>query len=206
MGLANGDKIRASIFSSIFGQRIILTRVYDFIGAGLPGQTVPEALFEAGKLLFDNGANDVLDKYIACMPTNLSIDFWRMQVIKPTRSVLVDEVVAGTGGYGDVATTANTAGTITFRTDFAGRNQVSTVHVGPLPVNAFDNGALNNLYRTALAGLGDVLDQGIDGALFIGGILAPIILHPDGTKDNIFSHVVGTKVRTMRRRTVGYGE
>lgn len=205
MGLASGSILQGSLWSSVFGQRIIVTRHYRFDGAGIPGQTIPEALDEVQKLLYNNGLNDVLDKYLACMPTNVNVDFSRVQVLRPTRSVLFDTLIAEPGTWGAACTTANLAGTVTSRTFFSGRNQVSVTHVGPVAPNAYATGLLTNDYRTALDDFGDAFDNPVDGALTIGGILWPCILHPDGTTNDLLSHVVGTTLRTMRRRNVGQG-
>lgn len=206
MGLSNNDVLQCSFRMSIYGQRLLIVRHLLFQGAGLQNQTIPEALEVLADGLVLNNNLDWFDKIRPALPSNLSVDSFRTQRVRPERSVMHEKIIAQGGTYGTAAKTANIAAGLTFRTAKGGRNQVSTVHFGPVPDMAYENGRLLQTYVNVLAEVGDILTQPIDFTVGLGGIMYPCILHRDGNTDIIRSHVVQNTLRTMRRRTVGVGE
>jgi len=201
-----GDLVQLSWRGTCFNQRVLMVRNFRVTGSGgspqPTGQTLAQIIdaVEPG-----TGSQPISDAYLACLTANYTLNAIRAQVVRPDRSAFVERSYndAGTGGAG---TLSNTMGAITFRTANAGRNQVSTIKVGPLPAAFTIAGDVAAAGRAFLASLADFLQ-----APFVVNppaiTLSPIIWHAPGlTYDAIINYTVQPQARVMVRRTVGRGE
>lgn len=201
------DIVMMQWWGRIFEQRVLLTRTFVVKGTVNPGDTTVQSLQHILDFTKATGLGTSLtDQIMNNLPSNYAMDFLRAQVVAPTRSVLVDQPqTTVTGGWGTATETTNLQGAITFRTDFGGRNQVSTIKVGPLPTDAAADGLLEASYKAELADTALRLTEVIP--IVAGGFeLYPVIWHrPGATYNYIRTAVTQDQVRTMRRRTVGLG-
>jgi len=192
-----------------FGQRIMLTHHY-IVEETPAGLQVAQACSE----LIDGvragaGGDDLIDSdYRACLPPQYTLEHIVAQSVLPRyrRAVYVSGSI---GAHAADTETANQAAVITLQSDFAGRDQVSNKHIGPIPqdVTVQDEGNLTVAYKTLL----DTLMVGLLSAVTqIGGTLVfkPVIFHSTGVvnHDILSAGYVQETIRVMRRRTVGQGE
>jgi len=207
MAVAANDIFAVAAIGQYEGQRIMLTHTY----------TVLSVTGSIGELSFTTSVLDALrgagggDKYETlyrdCLPPQYTLLRWVAQKVRPTRFQyqIVTRNVAGL--HAADTETGNLAAAVTFRTVLAGRSEVGTKHIGPLPmdVSVTDNGLLTAAYKAKL----ELLAQAMETNIVMAGVgtLAPCIQHPvpPGSYTLIFNHVIGDTVNVMRRRTVGRG-
>ncbi len=193
-------------------QRILLTHHYQITAITPPVTYDNAALVLATALRGGVGGGDLVEsKYLACLPDTYELDFIRVQKVKPIRLVVKDTLRGVPGTHVDGADTGNLAATITLRTDFAGREQVSVKHIGPIPTSDTVNqlGELSAAFKVTLQTLGTALLQSWSD--LVGGLtFTPVILHPTDIDppdtDELKSGIVGQQTRVMRRRTLRFGE
>lgn len=205
MALELNDVVLVSFRGLCFGQRIILTHTYRIDAVNDPGQTVVQDLTDILTAIDVGGGDAVVPSYLACLPPQYQLTQLRAQRIYPIRSAYVPITKALAGTHEAPATVANDAAAITLRTDYAGRNQIATKHIGPIPDDASSAGLLIAGYKTLLSTLATKLLLTIDfGA---AGQATPGIYHRSTNGfDAVESYILGDQSRTQRRRTVGVGE
>lgn len=206
MPVATGDLIQVSWRGVAFGQRIMLVRNYRVTGSGGLAQPTSQTLGQIIDAIQVGGDVDITAPYLACLPVQYSLQTIRVQVIKPIRSAMAERSYALAGTNANAATTANIQAAITFRTANGGRNQVSTIKVGPVSTLNALNGLITNGFAGTLSGLATAMMQTI--SVDPPGItITPIIWHaPGDTYDAIVSSIIQPQARVMVRRTVGRGE
>lgn len=207
MPLAPDDVVRISFRGFCFNQRIILDLTY-LTTVGVPGQPTDTTLLSVLDAV-QLAPTDIRTAYLACLPPQYELTEIRAQRVFPTRDAYVSFFpAAGTvGTNANNATVSNDAAAITRRTPLAGRNQVSTLKIGPAPDAVSVAGRLTNAYGTLLATLaGLTITTVVDAASTAQ--LAPVIANKDGMVGARFlrSYRVGLFSRVNRRRTVGIGE
>lgn len=208
MASAVNDRYRVAAVGTCFGQRIMLTHAY-----AITTQTIGASDAVATTALLDQmragGGGDVWETlYRACLPPEYILDYWYVQKDEPVRVRAAKVTRSVPGTHASNCFTANQAATITFNAALAGRANLSTKHIGPLPgaTNVSADGVLNPLYTAKLQALAVGMKQQVVAG--IGGIVwSPVIAHPApaGSWTLIVDNIVGTTVNTMRRRTVGRG-
>lgn len=207
MPVSPGDTMKLTFRGTCFGQRIIYDLAYEC--------TVGNAVMTTGQVLQETinqvtavGANNILTNLRNAMPPQWSLDEIRAQIISPQRSAFLSNGFAGFVGLNvGAATAAARQGAITRRTDFSGRNQISTLKVGPIPDNASAAGLLTVPYQTLL---------GLMGTDSIKGLLLPVstvqwvstILSPSGLSlgRRLSNFFIQPQSRVLVRRVVGRGE
>jgi len=210
MSVAANDIFQVTAVGQCFGQLIMLTHYYAVTatGGGISEATASNELID--KIRAGGGGADVWETaYTNVLATEYTLDYWRAQKIAPVRYVgaIQNRGIAGTSGHG--ALTANTQGSVTFRTVLSGRDQVATKHVGPLGNTAtvMEGGLLKAATQAALVTLATAMRQVI--VITAGGTtFEPCIFHkaPPGSYTLINSALVGDTTRVQRRRTVGLGK
>lgn len=203
--LLTADRVLVTINGTLFGQRIMST--FGYVVESQTGSNQDDDAFTAlrNKLCELGG---LVDKYLACLPSQyVKGQIW-IQDIQPTRIVkrVFTNIAAGATS-GEVAETANIAGTILRRGDFANRRNVSVLHLpSPTTVNWIDQGNFTVQALTAYQALADkiILDQATTVPVVN---YAPSILPKTaaGLPVPITSANAQDIVRTMHRRTVGLG-
>jgi hypothetical protein len=179
------------------------------VTVGNAGVTTRNGLAAINATFDGGGAADPIVSYLACLPAQYRLDEVRSQVIQPVRSAYTDLQFAGgkPGTHVGPATVACDSAAIVRRTILAGRDQVSTLKVGPCPDGASAAGILTDAYAALLGVFGSAtITTFIAGATQL--TLVPTILTPDGTHNfrDLESFHVGVASRVMRRRVVGIGE
>lgn len=207
MGLLANDivQVRWNVFSQ--GQAIMLVRTFKLVGGGgNPANDVINDLNDITDSLKPGGATPITTAVLNCLPSNAQINSLTAQAIYPTRSAQWEEGLTGqTGLWDGTANVPNNAGVIVFRTELAGRDQVSLAHVGPMPTNGAVAGILTVDYVAALLALANQLVTTIEIAGFEGN-LRPVIYHrSNNTSTQLINVTIRNTSRVMRRRTVGLG-
>lgn len=209
MAVAPNDLFLLQAFGTCFNQRIMLTHWY-YVGS------VPGTAFEA------QAANDLIDQvraggggdqwetdYRNVLPPDYVLNEWRCQKVAPVRYRVQRQTRNVAGLHADSTEATNQAATISFTTLLAGRDQIATKHIGPIPQGAAVqvNGEVNGAYKTLLGTLAFEMLQPIVGPV-TGAVFIPCIAHktPFGSFTQIVQHQEGDTLRTMRRRTVRVGE
>lgn len=209
MTIAVGDLIRVAAVGSCFGQRIMMTHNYGVQQITGP-QPEADVCNELLNELRGGGGGDLYEStYLSCLPVDYTLVRWVVQKTNPVRYAYfhVDRNTPGT--HAGACEETNLAAAITFTTLLAGRDQVSTRHIGPLPGGATvrADGELVIAYKNLLDTLGLAMSSII--ALPVTGVtLAPCIPHalPLGTYTTIQDNTTQEEIRVMRRRTVRVGE
>jgi len=207
MGLVSGDVVQLSWRGLAMNQQILTVRNFILRGGDAnPANTVYEDLGNVLLTIEPGGAGDMTTAYLDVMPSNYQLYEIRAQRIYPTRSAYLDNpLVAATGTEGTAAIVPNDASVITFRTADSGRNQVSNVHMGPLPSDAAAAGVLTGPYIAKLTTLAGKWDTPL---AIVGwtGTLKPTIFHKATATDNeIIDFTVWPQSRVMVRRTLNRG-
>jgi hypothetical protein len=208
MSIQPGDGIRIQFRGRCFGQRIVMDLSYRTT-IGNNAISTREGLQAINATVGNLGAGSPLQAYLACLPPQYLLDEVRSQVVWPIRSAYEEQGFGPgqTGTHGSPATVACDSAAVTRRTAFSGRNQISTLKVGPCPDGASAAGLITDAYRVLLATFaGSTLVTFIAGATQIR--LVPTILGAGGavgTRD-LESQRVGLASRVMHRRVVGIGE
>jgi len=207
MPIAVGDTIRTSFLGTCFGQRIIFDLSYECTVAN-PALSTAAGLNELNAQVTAGGANDILINYLAVLPPQYTLNQVRSQIIRPVRSAYFGINFVGTvGTNANAATMAADSAAITRRTDTSGRNQVSTLKVGPCPDAAAAAGLLTGAYQLLLSNLGTdtikTLLMPVSTNQFVATILGPTGL---SLSRRLVQFLVQPQARTHSRRVVGRGE
>lgn len=208
--LTQGNVVLVSFRGSCFNQRIILTHTYVVEGTGDPTVPITNDYAEIAAQLEGGGGVDVETPYRALLPEEYSLETLRVQMISPIRLAFQDTSYLNTPGtnVGD-ASAANRSVAITFRTQLAGRNQIATKHIGPVPDAAGTNGVVQNAYLQLMDNLAAALLSTFNIPV-IGGAtvsLRPCIFHrATGSTTPLVGYTNGNTLRVQRRRTVNVGE
>jgi len=207
MPLAVNEIVQLTYKGQYAGQRIMLVTNWKVVSNTSTDPLITD-LNKVITLFKATGAADPLTKYLACLATNATITVVRAQVVRPSRSLFMEDYITQPGTGAGSARTGNIASTVTRVSQAAGRKGVSTSHLGPIPDVSSLAGSLeaaqiaaNDAWATEF-----IADQ-VAGAAEI--LLTPVILHPVGaliTSSTIVTYRLGATTRTMRRRTVGVGE
>lgn len=212
MAAGAGDVYSVNWVGSIFSQRIMLTTVYEIltVNAGVEPSSVRSAMLNE---LCNAGGGDLVESdYLACLPPSYTLERVTAQPTFPIRLVYEDLIRGVAGTHAADTEASNQAACITFQTEYAGRDQVSNKHIGPIPQGATvqANGELTNAYKALLTTLGDSLTSNIVVAA-LGLNMFPVIFHPNvvppvSHTDRLQEFFVHSEIRTMRRRTLRVGE
>lgn len=209
MAIDIGDIIEVGWESEFNAQRFLNVMHY----RKQVNQTVPTtAIQEEAQIaveLSTGGAGTLVDLYRDCLPSNLTLHRVRVQVIRPLRLVPRYGSIEAAGTAATTAQQGNLSAVITFKSDFAGRNQQGSFHVPALPKDMALGGYLADAgFIADFNALGAKLIQSITPA-GTGAEYLPVILHPNGhvpDGNGITDYICQSTVRVMRRRTVGVGK
>ena len=206
MALLNNDIVRIEARGQCFGQQIILTHHYKCVGDAPAVNTIIQDLTQILTDLDLAGVLDLRTPYLACLPASYTLDKFRAQRIRATRSAYVDKLQGNPGTNINMATVANDSGAITLRSQTAGRGHYCTKHIGPVPDAASVNGLLTNAYKNLLGALANKLITSFIPA-GLGTLLVPVVYNAKlFTSDFVVMQIVGAESRVQRRRTVGLGK
>lgn len=207
MAIMANDILYFAFRGSCFGQRIMLTQWYQATGTGNPSTTLVQDFAEWRTAIDSVAVNDLTSQYLALFGSDYELQELRFQRIKPVRSAYTSFVPTTQAGTfdGETGTAANSAA-ITYRTILAGRDQVSTKKIGPLPEEASVAGLIADTYAELLQTFAANLMSNI--ALVTAAVeLVPGIFHPVANTFTPFaSFLLQDTSRTMSRRVVGRGE
>jgi hypothetical protein len=155
--------------------------------------------------LLANPALSPLVDYLAILGNDVEVVRVNSQLVAPTRSAYVSDLIGQMGTDVNGTPTGNVAATLTMHTPNAGRNQIAIKKIGPLPQGTYSDGGIDGAFAIELATLGAALltQKSVDGANLI---LTPCIWHaPTPAADILTNFRVGDRAVTMRRRTLRNG-
>lgn len=207
MALQVDDVIRVDYRGTCYGQRIILTTGYRVTVNFTAGGSVSADLGLILNTIALGGVNDVPTFYLQCLQNAYTLEEVRAQVVFPIRSAYRSVFYAAdNAGSGGVGTVANDSAAITLRGPLAGRKNVSTKHIGPVPDSVSANGLLTNPYKVKLQALINALGTTMTPAGNPGRCL-PVIINKFAASTVQWTDArIGAQSRVQRRRTVGLGE
>lgn len=205
MPLPAGAVIEIIYSGDMHGQRFMNT-LHIYVAAVGDTPSIFDELDNIRGYYSDEGVGSALPAYLQCIPENAAVTSVSAQQITPTRSrrTISTLTETGLGGTSDVT---NVQASITFRTNFGGRDQVGGMRIPAAPSNAVA-GSWNDPYKVALTSLADVLKAGFTEP---GGtaIYQPCIFHRNlgspANRTDITDAIVQPTTRVIRRRTVGVG-
>lgn len=210
MAMLNGDRVQVTFRGTCFGQRILMVRMYQLIGAAPGAQTVRTDLQDINSAVAAAGVQDITTPYLACLPPQYTLQEIRSQRITPIRSAFEGLTIGGGGAPGtniNAATVACDSAGIVVRAAEAGRAERGTVKVGPCPDGASVAGQLTAVYQGLLGTLGSKLVTAFAPVGWGGTLLAPILYQRSTNTSRIIqTFLIPTDSRVMRRRVVGRGE
>lgn len=211
--LEAGDIIEVSFDQVLFGQRVLNIRHY--VCDNLPVDNSAHDMFDA--LLTALAApTKVIESFLACASSQLSLEHVVFQRIKPSRYARYTRTVGTAGDYDEDCFTANTAYEVALRTDKATvrtggvkKGQVGRWQGAGVPRTEISEGILSPAYQVKMNALGAALKEVLVDANAVEW--TPVLFHrgktlPADLTDVITDYVSNTKVRTQRTRTVGKGE
>lgn len=207
MALQTGDIVLMSFEGKCFGQTIIYTQHYRINGAGNPTTTLTQDWLEVMSLINGGGEDDLITHYKDLYSNEYTLFGVRLQRIFPIRSAFFrTAIVDGGGTFVGQTGTASGSAALTFRTEKAGRDQISNKKLGPVPEEAQLEGLLTAAYQAEVKVFGD--QQMRELVLPVASVdMIPVVYHA-GTHatDDYASFEVQAEVRSMSRRVVGRGE
>jgi len=210
MPLGVNDVIHVTFKGTLFSQTILTGFSYKVSATSSTGSISQDQLDIA--TAFGNAGFDLNLKMRALQTADYSFQEVHVQRILPVRMAKSIYDTGGLAGqHAGTCETPNIAATLTRKTAFAGRKQLSTLHIAGLPSSEVTAGALENAFQLLLLSFGqETVDNQIITPSGGGAItLAPVIVHrPLGATnyDDIVDVDINELCRTMRRRTVGLGE
>jgi len=201
-----GSVLLVSFRSLCFAQRVILTHTYRVTEDAGTAPPYVRSQQIAGAIAANPAG--LFFRYVQCMPPDVHIKEIRCQVIHPVRYQYGTVGMDTPGAFASVARTANNAVAVTLQTGVAGRGEIANKHIGPLPNDAFGEGAPTAGYSDKLNDLGNQfvveISEVIAGSMFKA---SPVIFHrATGQNSPAVIWVVSDRVGTMRRRTLRVGE
>lgn len=207
MPITAGDTIKLTFKGTCFSQAVFLDLTY-VCTVGTPIATIV-SLQEFITAVGPGGpaANQIADSYLACLPPQYLGMVITAQVLRPVRSAYTSITFAAANGTNaNAATVACDSAAVTRRTALSGRNQISTLKVGPAPDGASAAGLLTVAYTNLLTTF--------NGRTLLQQVMPvstaqykPAILTKIGNYDNrdLVTGLVTPESRVMRRRVVGRG-
>lgn len=207
MPLALNDVLLVSLRGRCFGQDIILSHTYFVTTPPAGAPTTMDSLLATVNEVLNVAPASLANTYRACLPTSYQLLETRAQRISPVRSAYRSQATVNAfGTHVDPATVANDSAAITMRTDFPGRDQVGTKHIGPIPDAVSVAGLLIAGYKATLQSLATALLTPIVLPAG-GGTLTPCVFNqPTNTVTAVTASAIGEQSRVQRRRTVGLGK
>lgn len=207
MPINAGDTLKLTLRGTCFNQAIYLDLTYRCtVGSAVATIT---ALQEFASAIGPGGpvGNQIADSYLACLPPQylgMTID---AQVLSPIRSAYATVIfAAAVGTNAGAATVACDSASVYRRTDRAGRNQISTLKIGPMPDAASAAGLITPAMTALLSTFGSrtLLPQIMPAST---NQYVPCILSKTGAASgrDLTTFRVGPESRVMRRRVVGRG-
>lgn len=189
------------------GQTVMLTHHWRVNYVTLP--TI-EANIAIGLLHEELNADDGLfDKYTNALSIDIGGIEPSYQVIYPVRfSRQPMETTFDQGILEGTAMPPNVSAAITLRSDFAGRGEVATKHIGALPVLAVNNGLIVDDHRGFYAEIAQKLIEVITVESDATEIeFIPVIYKRSAPNESpvLKGYSIPVTSRVMRRRTVGLG-
>jgi hypothetical protein len=200
-----GDIYLCTFRGSLAAQTILNTFAYRV--ATVDGNPTVSQIYDGLNAALDVAVNGLRSKFLDLMPSNYTSVSSIYQKIAPVRVASKTYEITSPGNFGFTAATANLAGTITRRGEFANRRNVSSLH---LPYADQETGLVNGLVSANWR----VVASALETSMRTPVVLAPTsttmqpVIYNRGAVPN-FSPIVttfsNTQLRVMRRRTVGLG-
>lgn len=202
------DVVQISYRGLSYSQRIINVTTWK-VTASASNDTDQADLTSILAVFRDAGAAGFLDRYLDCLGAEYQLSSVRAQRIWPLRTSYVQSL--GTGEVGKQATQSENptlTAAISRITGAAGRDQISTSHIGPGPAAEMIDGLWSPAYRATVEQWAIKFLTNVNTAAPVIS-LEPVVFHsravnPSAQKLTAI-HQFNT-VRTMSRRVVGRGE
>jgi len=207
------DVILVTFEGRVYGQKTMLTHTYALTTVTgvqniLTVQSDILARISAG------GVQDIETSYALCLQTSWACE--RITAQRVTADRMRKSVVIGTGeGSAGPSEASNLATALTFNSIFAGRDQISTKHIGPLAFGTSEtlikDGVLTDVYKELIDDLGSAMLSNL--SLVSGAVTAsPCIAHRNPTSGEVTGFTLMDNysytgiVSSQRTRIIGKGQ
>lgn len=198
-----GAILQVTFEGRLFGQQTLTVMNYILRDtATLDGPT----LLEEAIVWVNVAGAGLYDKYIACLSEDVQLIQQHYQWIDPVRYAFVTNLPAtNQGSIVNTAKTANISQVVTRRTERAGRNQISNLHLPGVPTEEVNAGLISDGHLTTLQAFGtrSVLPMDLGG--FITMYPCPFRRSAPAEAPTLTTSYPQAQARDMRRRTVGWG-
>lgn len=202
--LPNNAIILSTAQGRLAGQTILNT--WTHVAQVLSGQPTVGQTYDAMLADWWDAGASVKTTYLACLPSDYTLDYYNVQVIYPTRYKRKQTFDAGVGGLVAPAKESATAQVIYRSGDLGSRKDQSSLHLPGVGDSLIADGVLDAGQITRLNALAVKCKTAYT---ILGGSItvSPAIFHrgPQPTFSLITDAIAKTEVRTMRRRVVGRG-
>lgn len=187
-------------------QVILNTFMYNTTGIGT-AVTTQDIINDC--ITFMKTANNLVQKFLACMPSEYTLVQEWGQVVFPARFAKQTFTDGNIGTSGFSNETANQATTIERRGDLANRASVGSLHlVCPTAISVASAGIITDVgYLSALQSFANQMLVTLTGAV-TGCTLVPVLFNtrnPGVAARRITQAIPTNEIRVMRRRTVRLG-
>lgn len=207
-GFAVGDIIECTFVGDAYGQTILNVLHFRVLTPATGTTTVQSDSQATAESIAITGANDIASLMLPLLSNSYTMESVRAQDVFPTRyaPVLVDSIGTGSGGTGE---RTNDAGVISKQTRLSGRDQVGSIHLGPLATAGVDAGFMTPAWLGDAQTLADAMETVISPVS--GLTLEPVLWHRTKTilenySDRVTNCTPRESARVMRRRTVRVGQ
>lgn len=201
--------INVTYRGTLFGQRVMTTTSWRNLSPS-GGASDFEQLQNIATFFATGGGLSLLQAYLEATSFDLNVDDVVVQEIYPTRSAMITQTIDEPGLIAQGALVPNVAAVIVRKTELAGRDQLSPLHIPGVPLGTnVVAGSWTDPYRGVLEvlGLASYSEKTVPvtgGSLTLNGVIinAP---YDAGLFSRLRTHTVNLRARVMRRRTVGLG-
>jgi len=207
-GFAVGDIIECSFVGDAFNQTILNILHFRVLTAATGTTTVQSDSQATAEAIAITGSSDLASLMLPLLSNSYTMESVRAQDVFPIRyaPVLVDSIGTGSAGTGE---RTNDAGVISKQTRLSGRDQVGSIHLGPLATGSVDAGFMTPTWLEAAQTLADAMEVVISPVS--GLTMEPVLWHRTKTvlqnySDRVTNCTPRESARVMRRRTVRVGQ
>lgn len=207
-GFAVGDIIEVTFKGDVYNQTVLNILHYRVLTAATGSTTVQSDSLATAEHVGPAGGADIWTLMALLLANDYNLEGVRVQDVFPVRYAPVFAALPaqGTGGPGN---STNLAGVITKQTRLSGRDQVGSIHLGPIADGDQDQGFMAGTWLTDAQSLADAMEVVLSPVA--GLTLEPVIWHRTVPATGTYSTRITNctprdTLRVMRRRTVRVGK
>lgn len=198
-----GAIMQVTFEGRLYGQQVLTVMNYILRD---PATLDGPALLEEAIVWVNVAGAGLYDKYIACLSEDVQLIQQHYQWIHPTRYAFVTHLPGtNNGAIVQSAKTGNISQVVTRRTERAGRDQVSNLHLPGVPNEEVNAGLISDGHLEVLQAFGGRSTLPMDLGGFVTLYPCPFRRSAPSDGPTLTTSYPQAQARDMRRRTVGWG-